>query len=107
MPRRENAKVECVEVPTIIPQLEAQNIVKVAAGNRGSFAINKDGNLFAWGIREYIGLGDEATDNQQYEEQPRLMTENNVSVRDVDGGSLHSAMVIHLQNHEPVENSNS
>ena len=63
------------------------NIVAIEAGNNQSFAIDEDGQLFAWGYNQYYGaLGDGTTINRNVP----VLVSNLTNVVEVAAGNSHT-----------------
>ncbi|MDR2638761.1 MAG: hypothetical protein LBC09_02865, partial [Helicobacteraceae bacterium] len=74
-----------------IDSLNGKNIIAIAAGDRHSFAIAKDGRIYAAGDNEYgqLGLGDSGnkTNRKIFTEVKGLNAKNIIAI---DAGSYHS-----------------
>ena len=88
--------IEIQEIPTLIKQLENEQIIKVVAGANHVFVLSIDHKLWAWGSGEQGQLGRKILSRHKKRSlvpQPLVLTKRQGSsgqIRDIFSGSYHS-----------------
>lgn len=76
-----------------LPKGVKTGIVKVGCGDNFSFAIDKLGNVYAWGLNNFgqLGMKDFAGEEDAYVLKPKIVEAlKDLNVKDFSGGSHHS-----------------
>ena len=100
----DNNEFQIINTPKNVLELNEKNIIQISCGNEHCLALNKNGEVYSWGINEdgVLGFANENNNTNKNKNnnckifKPTLINffkENNIKIKYISSGSIHNIVI--------------